>query len=328
MSSSKIGLVIIGRNEALHLKRNLPKLADVFYTAVFVDSDSSDNSIEIAKNNALEVVELDLSKPFTAGRARNEGWQWLLAQNPDLDYIQFIDGDCELSTNFITNAVEYMEDNPKVAVVAGRRRELYPEASLYNAMCEVEWNSPVGAAKSCGGDFLIRASVLTETSGFNPTVIAGEEPEMCVRIRAAGHEIHRLDQDMTFHDANMHSVKQWWLRSERAGHAYAQGYAIHGQAPESMNKREVIRILVLGSFFIFALLVSIFIDIRFLLLLLVYPFQAFRVYKNFNQRDHTQYQRKAYAISCGFAYVPQFFGILKFYWRRITGVTATIIEYK
>ena len=219
-------------------------------------------------------------------------------------------------------------NNSQVAIVAGRRRELYPEASLYNAMCEVEWNTLVGLAKSSGGDFLIRASVLQKTGGFNPGVIAGEEPEMCVRIRAAGYEIYRLDMDMTFHDANMHSVKQWWLRSERAGHAYAQGYVMHGQPPESMNRRELIRIIVFGSIFFVSIFAAIFIDLRFLLMLFVYPIQALRVYKNFKLRDHTQYQRRAYAISCGVAYVPQLCGVLKFYWRRFTGAQATIIEYK
>ena len=50
--------------------------------------------------------------------------------------------------------------------------------------------------------------------GFNPAVIAGEEPELCVRLRQAGWKIHRLDAEMTLHDAAMTSWRQWWKREQ------------------------------------------------------------------------------------------------------------------
>ncbi len=328
MSTRNIGLVIIGRNEGEHLTQNLPKLAGLFVATVFVDSNSSDDSVAIAEKNQVSVLQLDLSKPFTAARARNEGYEKLLHENPTLEFVQFIDGDCELLPEFVTRAADYLEQHADVAVVAGRRRERYPDKSIYNANCEVEWNTPVGEVKACGGDFLIRTAVMSAVGGFNPGLIAGEEPELCVRIRQAGHKIFRIDSDMTIHDANMHKLSQWWKRAERAGYAYIQDFAIHGGAPEKLYRREVMKIAVYGGLFFFSIAAGVLIDFKFLLLLLFYPLQALRIYLKFDHSDHTQFERRAFAQSCGFAYIPQVFGMLRFLWRRLLGKQGTIIEYK
>lgn len=328
MKKNQIGLVIIGRNEATHLRRNLPKLANLFAATIFVDSNSSDDSLAVASEHGVDVLSLDLTKPFTAGRARNEGFNQLVTKNPQLEYVQFIDGDCELLPGFVQSAADYLDQHAEVAVVAGRRRELYPDQTIYNAVCEVEWNSPLGEARACGGDFLIRTAVMSSVGGFNPSVIAGEEPELCVRIRKAGHKIYRIDQDMTIHDANMHHLSQWWKRCVRSGYAYITDFTLHGRAPEFLYVREVARVLVFGCLFSFAIIAGVFINIKFLLLLLVFPIQALRAYINFERPQHNQYQRRAYSLSCGFAYIPQFFGILRFFWRRLVGKQDTIIEYK
>ena len=328
MSTKNIGLVIIGRNEAEHLANNLPKLAGLFKATVFVDSNSSDDSVAVAEKNEVSVLQLDLSKPFTAARARNAGYEKLLQENTDLEFVQFIDGDCELLPAFVVLAQDYLEQHADVGVVAGRRRERYPDRSIYNANCEVEWNTPVGDAQACGGDFLIRTAVMSAVGGFNESLIAGEEPELCVRIRQAGHKIYRIDSDMTIHDANMHKISQWWKRAERAGYAYVQDFAIHGGAPQYLYRRDVIKIFIYGGLFFFAIAAGIFIDWKFLLLLLFYPLQAFRIYLKFDHPDHNRLERRAFSMSCGFAYLPQIFGVLRFLWRRLLGKQGTIIEYK
>lgn len=328
MNTKNIGLVIIGRNEADHLRNSLPKLAGLFKATVFVDSNSSDDSVEVAETHSVDVLQLDLTKPFTAARARNEGFEKLINENPDLDFVQFIDGDCELLPEFVTVAANYLDQHAEVAVVAGRRRERYADKTIYNANCEVEWNTPVGNADACGGDFLIRTAVMSAVGGFNPSLIAGEEPELCVRIRQAGHKIYRIDCDMTLHDANMHKLSQWWKRAERAGYAYVQDFAIHGGPPEYLYRRDVAKIAIYGGLFFVAIAAGILIDFKFFLLLLFYPIQAVRIYFKFDRPEHSEYERRAFAQSCGFAYIPQIFGVLKFLWRRLLGKQGTIIEYK
>lgn len=220
-SNPKMGIVAIGRNEGERLKqclRSIPAQVPV----VYVDSASSDGSAEFARGTNALVVELDLATPFTAARARNAGRDLLLDQWPSLKYIQFVDGDCEFEPQWLPRAMQFLDDEPSVAVVCGRRRERYPERSFYNRMCDSEWNTPIGEADACGGDAMFRTSALAQLRGYDPKMIAGEEPELCHRLRGLGWQVWRIDCPMTIHDADMHRPRQWWLRTIRSGFGYAQ----------------------------------------------------------------------------------------------------------
>src|SRR5438094_132332 len=86
------------------------------------------------------VVELDSSVPFGPARARNEGARLLLSLDPGVQFIQFIDGDCELRQGWIAAAARQLREDPRAAIVAGRLRERSPDASLYNRLCDIEWD--------------------------------------------------------------------------------------------------------------------------------------------------------------------------------------------
>ena len=220
-ANQNVGLVAIGRNEGDRLKRCLRSVpGDV--PIVYVDSASTDDSVAFARSYGAHVVELDLTMPFTAARARNEGLAALLRSNPDIEYIQFVDGDCELEENWLSTASAFLIKKETIAAVCGRRREKYPDASLYNRMCDDEWNTPVGKADASGGDAMFRTAPLLQMGGYDPDMIAGEEPELCQRLRSQGWEIWRLDAPMTIHDADMHHIGQWWQRAIRSGFGYAQ----------------------------------------------------------------------------------------------------------
>jgi hypothetical protein len=161
---------------------------------------------------------LDPELPFTAARARRDGFRRLLSDHADLRYVFFVDGDCEVVRSWPDAAVEFLDENPDVAAVAGRRRERHPEDSRFNRMCDFEWNTPVGEAASVGGDAVYRVATYRAAGEFNPRVPAGEEPELCLRLRRAGGKIWRLDREMTVHDAAMTSWRQWWTRQVRTGY--------------------------------------------------------------------------------------------------------------
>jgi GT2 family glycosyltransferase len=204
------------------------------------------------------VVELDSHAPFTAARARNVGFRKLQQIAPHVEYIQFVDGDCELDQSWPNIARSFLAVHQDVAAVCGRLRERNPDKTIYNWLCDVEWNQPVGEVRAFSGNVTIRVSALKSVGGYRDGVIAAEEDELCVRLRAAGWRIWRLSQEMALHDADMTSFAQWWRRSKRCGYAYAVGSFLHGASGERHFVWESRRALTWGVWLPLACLLATF----------------------------------------------------------------------
>lgn len=318
---NRLGLVAIGRNEGERLRACLASAVGRVAHVVYVDSGSTDGSVAMAKDMGVHVVSLDMTEPFTAARARNEGWRALLKLAPGLEFIQFVDGDCVVAKDWLQQAQTYMHQNAGHAVVCGRRREKFPHRSIYNQLCDSEWDTPVGDAKACGGDALMRVSALQQVGGYRDGLIAGEEPELCVRLRQAGWFIHRLDAEMTLHDAAMIRFSQWWRRSKRAGHAFAEGAWLHGQLPERHWVRESQRALVWGlvlPMLVFGAAVGL--SPWLFGLSVIYPLQVLRL-----SRMPGGWRRAAFLVLGKF---PEALGVLQFALGRMRGMRSGLIEYK
>jgi GT2 family glycosyltransferase len=316
-------MVIIGRNEGARLIRGLASVPEGVDRIVYVDSGSTDGSVDAALAAGAEVVTLDMTQPFTAARARNAGVD-RLRDGGLPDAIQFMDGDCELRDGWIAHAAAFLLANPKAAVACGRRRERLPEASVYNRMCDAEWNTPVGRAKACGGDALMRTEAFEAVGGFNPALIAGEEPELCVRLRAAGWEIWRLDHEMTWHDAAMTKLSQWWTRTRRGGYAFALGASLHGAPPERHWVRETRRAVIWGAVLPSVLLLTALLISPWALLgLILYPLQMVRIaLKSAPPLNWPQ----AFFMVLG--KVPEALGVMQCQLDLTTGRRKALIEYK
>lgn len=316
-----VGAVAIGRNEGERLVRCLASLQGRAERVVYVDSGSTDGSVAAARAAGAEVVELDLSRPFTAARARNAGFARLCDIAPDIGFVQFLDGDCELAEGWIDAALAALAAEPDIAVVCGRRRERHPEASLWNRMIDAEWDSPAGEAKACGGDAMMRRSAVEAVGGYREDLIAGEEPEMCFRMRGAGWRILRLDAEMTLHDAAMTRMAQWWQRARRAGHTYAEGVALHGSAPERYRVAELRRTLLWGAGIpALALFGALLISPWALLILLAWPVQVIRLV--LKGRSWEQ------AVFLTLGKLPEAQGAVGYWLARVTGRRRALIEYK
>jgi len=323
-----IGAVVIGRNEGVRLERCLMSLLKYVQHIVYVDSGSTDKSVEIAKSMDVNVVSLDLSIPFTAARARNSGVTKLLELTSNLQYIQFVDGDCEIQPEWLSQAEFFLSKNENYAVVCGRRRERYPESTIFNQLCDLEWNTPIGNARACGGDALIRLSAYMSVNGYSDSLIAGEEPEMCFRMRQLGWKIMRIDTEMTLHDAAMTRFSQWWKRNQRAGHAYAESYNLHGNSEEQFRKSECRSIVFWAAILPIIILVLGSWESLFWLLLIIYPLQIFRlvlrylkVFKRFNLAF-------IYACSNVVGKWPQLMGMFEFIKNKYRGRRSQLMEYK
>lgn len=324
----RIGVVAIGRNEGDRLQRCLRSLLGKAAPIVYVDSGSTDGSVEWARSQGVTVVALDLSQPFTAARARNAGFSQLLQLAPDLEFVQFVDGDCEVVQGWLERGAAALAANSQLAVVCGRRRERFPEQTLYNRLCDIEWDTPVGEAKACGGDALMRVAAFQQAGGYNPKLIAGEEPELCVRLRQQGWTIERLDAEMTLHDAAMTRFRQWWRRSLRAGHAYAEGAWLHGTPPERHWVRESLSIWAWGVALPVTSLSLLWLTHGIsLILFAAYPLLVYRIYRRtvswLPARDAF-----AYAVFCVLGKFAQAQGQLLFHWNRLGDRQGKLVEYK
>jgi GT2 family glycosyltransferase len=324
-----VGVVAIGRNEGERLRRCLASLAGTITRIVYVDSGSTDGSVAMARGMGAEVVELDRAVPFTAARARNAGLARLVQVAPDLSLVQFVDGDCEVAAGWIDAALASLREQPEVAVVCGRRRERDPGASPYNRLCDLEWDTPVGFADACGGDALMRVQPVRALGGYDESLIAGEEPDLCLRLRRGGWRILRIDAEMTLHDAAMTRVRQWWRRTMRAGYAYAEGAARHGRGPERYWVREVRSNWLWGlALPVGALALAVPSGGLSLLAGGGYLVLAFRIYRYQRGRGATAADARLYALSCVAGKLPQALGQALYWWRRWSGKRGRLIEYK
>ena len=329
MYLQRVGLVAIGRNEGERLRQCLDSVVGKVERIVYVDSGSTDGSVELARSLGVDVVELDLSIPFTAARARNSGVAHLLQASPQTEFVQFVDGDCEVAPGWLDYALAQLDANPNVAIVCGRRRERFPEQSLYNQLCDIEWDTPIGEAKACGGDSMMRVAAFQQAGGFNSTLIAGEEPELCVRIRQNGWKILRLDAEMTRHDAQMRRFGQWWKRMLRGGHAFAEGAWLHGQTPERHWVKESRSIWIWGLLVpLLALGMAWFTKGLSLLLLGGYPLMAYRISRYMQQQGLPAKDAWLYGLFCLLAKFPQLQGQLQFHLNRLLGRRNVLVEYK
>ncbi len=326
--SSPLGVIVIGRNEGERLRVCLASVCDGARRVVYVDSGSTDESVALARGFGAEVVELDMALPFSAGRARNEGVRRLLEVAPDAVYVQFVDGDCELVPTWFDAAIAALRAESDLAVVCGRRRERYPERSPYNTLCDIEWDTPVGETESCGGDAMMRLSAFTAVGGFNPNIVAGEEPELCIRLRQRGYRVRRLPEEMTIHDAAMLRFSQWWKRTKRSGHAHAEIAYLHGRSPGHPGVRPTFSNVLWSTCVPLAATLGLRWSVASGLAFAVYPWQALRILRRESARGRTTQQAALYAVSCVLGKWPETLGAARFWAGVVTGNASGIIEYK
>lgn len=331
-----IGVVVIGRNEGERLRRCLESVRHGAARVVYVDSGSTDGSVEMAQELGVDVVDLDMTQPFTAARARNEGTCRLQEMDQDLKFVQYVDGDCEIAEGYLVAAAEALRTSPELAAVAGRLRERFPENSIYNRLCDMEWNTPVGEVGAVGGVSMFRISDVASVGGFDPTLIAGEEPELCVRLRLKDRKIRRIDVEMGWHDAAMTRFGQWWRRATRGGHAALEGAAMHGFGPTRHKIADVRRTLIWGAVLPIAsavlLSVAVFVwpwaGLGVLVIAVLYGLWAIRMFRRYRIIG---VDSRTALIATWFAFLGRFaslVGFARYLWYRATRRGPKLIEYK
>jgi GT2 family glycosyltransferase len=322
------GIVIIGRNEGQRLPICIESVG-ANYPVIYVDSGSTDGSPEIAKKMGATVWQLDPSLPFSAARARNEGYAQLMRSAPGVRFVQFLDGDCIMDPQWLSKASEAFANGSDLAIVCGRLRERFRDRSIYNRLCDIEFDTPSGLIEECGGILLMESKAFLQAGGFNSQMIAGEEPELCVRLRQAGWKIRRIDAEMARHDAAILSFSAWWKRVMRGGYAAAIGASMHGSGPEHHRIDQVRSALLWGGILPLIAIVAAWPTQGWSLgLLVVYPLQWLRLfYRQFKRSKSLQDA----IVGATFRLVgkfPELYGMIKFVLHRWRGRKGVLIEYK
>lgn len=320
-----LAAVIIGRNEGARLIRCLASVMPLVSRVVYVDSGSTDGSVAAAEAAGAEVVQLDLSIPFTAARARNAGFRVLAGLTSPPEFVQFLDGDCMVVPGWLEAAQAALEADKDLAIVTGWRSEIAPENSIYNAICDLEWHRPAGPITACGGDMMVRRVAFEEVGGFDDRVIAAEDDEFCLRIGAAGWKLLRLPLNMTRHDAAMTRFGQWWQRAVRAGHGFAQVGAMHPGYFRSARRRVLFWAGLLPALGLAAAALAPW---GLVLIGAAYGLSYLRNVKNLRREGVDGWSATRQALFTVLSKFPNLQGMMIYYRRRLQNREMRIIEYK
>lgn len=332
MTTPLVSVVVIGRNEGRRLRLCLESIAamkrDGFeIEIIYVDSGSTDGSVALAQGAGARTIALEPERP-TAALGRNAGWQ--TAQG---EIVLFLDGDTILHPRFVADSLAAFDD-PAVAVVWGHRRETLATPSLYNRVLDLDWIYPAGPAEFCGGDALFRRSALVATGGYDETLIAGEEPELCQRIATAKGRILHVDCAMTGHDLAIVGFSQYWRRATRAGHAFAEVSArFRGTAHPfwvAESRGNAVRALCLAGLPVAGGLASLWrrSGLPFALALALLVALAARTAWRARWKSPDWRILALYGVHSCFQQIPIFIGQARFWLNRRNGRQAGLVEYK
>ena len=320
-----IDTVIIGVNAEKTLKRCINSVFQSRYSrgkihVYYVDGGSTDRSVEIARElSGVNVIELHPEYP-SPGIGRNAGWK-----AGSSHFVQFLDSDTVLAPDWIEKAVNAMADG--VGAVRGNREEINPDASVFNWIGSLEWNSLPGECDAFGGDVLIRRSILEETKGYDEILVGGEDPELSQRVRMKGWKIIQLDEPMTKHDLAMTRLGQYWKRSYRTGYGFAAVTTRFGSHSKGFWVHEFVRIIIRGGGFLVLTLIGLIgafwniISLSLLIpafLLLFFP-RIFRLSYFMEDMKLPADKANIYALHCSVIVLPEFLGIVRFFIGQFTG---------
>jgi glycosyltransferase involved in cell wall biosynthesis len=328
-----LSVVVIGRNEGERLVRcmesvlSMRSLHDGAIEIIYVDSGSSDASFEQAARSGARVIRASPLRPCAAA-GRNAGWQAALA-----DLVLFLDGDTVVAPDFVLNSIRDFSD-PAVAIVFGNRRESNPDGSIFNRVLDLDWITRPGLADYCGGDALVLRRVLEQVGGYDENLIAGEEPEMCRRIRALGYRILHVDRAMTTHDLGIKRFSEYWHRAVRTGYAYAEVSKRYRATESPLWNNEARQNLVHGAMMIAIAVGALVLSLAsssllpLLAIIAAVTILTIRTAWRYRWKSTNFSTRLLYGVHSHLQQIPIMFGQLKYRRDYRRGRIGKLIEYK
>lgn len=216
-----LSVIIVARNEERNIVRCISSvlkatasLKDV--EVLLVDSNSSDNTIEIAKQFPINIIRLKNGWQLSPSAGRFSG-----VNNTLGEYILIIDGDMELLDGWVDFALNYFMDHNKVAAVMGRHYDRYIQANMSYSSPQLrndyKYSDKVEKIKYAFGSAIFRRSALLEVGNFHPYLRGEEEAEISYRLLKNGYELCILPHDAIFHYCNPRNSINETFRRKKSG---------------------------------------------------------------------------------------------------------------
>ena len=180
----------------------------------------------------------------------------------------------------------------------------------------------------------MRRSVLEEVGGYDEGLIAGEEPEMCRRMRARGYEILHIDHPMTGHDLAIRRWSQYWRRAVRTGYAYAAVSSRFAGTDSPFWEADARGNLIRGTFwtalFVLSLPAAVLLGsvLPPLLSCLLFLLLAARSAGKVAWKSPDRITRFLYGIHSHLQQIPMLVGQIKYHLDRKARRSRKLIEYK
>lgn len=310
----EISCVVIGINCEKTIVPCLESVKKIDYpkpvNIIYVDGGSKDKSVATANTvNGIKVIELKVARP-TPGKGRNAGWRAVAGE-----WVQFFDSDVIAEKDWLKNAAAYIEKG--VGAIFGWLKESEPNRNWFHFVSDLDWYRPVPDAKFCGGNILIRRSVLEETNGYDENLFGGADPELVARMRRKGWKIRGINKMMCHHDINMTAFSQYFKRSLRCGYAYAEAGMKMLESGERAWFFKTIRICVKAASIILLAVIGLFPGLYLCGFLALAVFFS-PVIKMLIMRKRLNISLKGaffYGLHCSINLWPHFFGAAEYFFN-------------
>lgn len=272
-----ISFIIIGKNEGWRLQKCLQSISYVVeqdaianYEIIYVDSQSTDNSIELAKQYGAKTFLI--TGECNAAIARNIG-----AQEAIGGILFFIDGDMELFPGFL----------PKVLNENGKLKYPFMSGIFNDIVHDLDWNYlhtsrrhklQEGDADSVetttGGLFLIEHSLWDKVGGMDTRFKRSQDYDLGLRLSQMGYPLHRKAILL----AN-HYMRQYTIRNDYVGNVKYTALLLR----KHWNNIDYLKIFIKQQYTTVLLLISIILS--FVSPLSLFLYVGALSYKNLKQKN-------------------------------------------
>jgi glycosyltransferase involved in cell wall biosynthesis len=197
-----ISFIVIGKNEENNLERCIRSIyagtaaANMHsFEIIYVDSNSSDRSILVAKQfRDVSIYKID--GPSNSALGRNVG-----AKESSGSVLFFLDADMELDNLFLLKVWNTKVHDITYDFVSGQITDISFGQKERRHM----------SLRYPGGTFLIRNNLWKSVNGMRTRFKTGEETDFALRLMKRGQKFVRLDENIVYHYTvpYLHGARIW-----------------------------------------------------------------------------------------------------------------------